>query len=199
MMKSEFIERTGFEPTEEEYTKIEEAYYEYPGDKNDFCKDFLKSNGVERLTKDRATKIEELKKELQGMEKRLEAQKEAAEKEINSLQEKLDKELEWKPCNSGTTMNQERYETLASAGGTNILTEDEAKELLYQEFGFALEKIQIIHTVHTYESNKYGYMRKADEYNRQPVYNASDWNYIRFDCSGWQYEMVNCSLQDYYS
>lgn len=199
-MKSEFIERTGFEPTAEEYTKIEEAYYECSGDKDAFCKDFLKNNGVERLAKDRAAKIEELKKELQGMEKKLEAQKEASEKEINSLKEKLDKELEWKPCdNGGTTMDQERYEKLASDRFTTVLTEDEAKKLIYEDFGFALEKIQIIQTVHTYESNKYGYMRIADEYNRKPVYNASDWNYIRFDCCGWQYEMVDGSLQDYYS
>lgn len=36
MMLSEFIERTGFEPTADEYQKIEEAYYNFDGDKNDF-------------------------------------------------------------------------------------------------------------------------------------------------------------------
>lgn len=199
MMMSEFIERTDFEPTAEEYSQIEEAYYEFSGDKNAFCKDFLKNKGVERLIRGRASKIEELKKELEDMEKKLEAEKKASEKEINSLKEQLDKELDWKPCEGGTTMDQGRYEKLATAGGTRVLTEQEAKDLIYNEFGFAPEKIRIINTVHTYEANKYHLMRKANEYTRKPVYNATDWNYIRFDCAGWQYEMVNCSLQSYES
>lgn len=197
MMMSEFIERTGFEPTAEEYKEIEKSYYDFAGDQDAFCKDFLKNKGVERLIRDRASRIEKLKKELEDMNKKLEAEKKAAGKEINSLKEQLDKELEWKPCEGGTTMEQRRYEELATTGGTRVLTEQEAKELIYKEFGFALEKIRIINTVHTYEANKYHRMRKANEYIRKPVYNASDWNYIRFDCTGWQYEMVNCSLRCY--
>ena len=38
MMMSEFIDRTGFEPTAKEYAKIEEAYYDFDGDKDAFCK-----------------------------------------------------------------------------------------------------------------------------------------------------------------
>lgn len=38
MMMNEFVERTGFEPTMEEYREIEEAYYNFDGDKNAFCK-----------------------------------------------------------------------------------------------------------------------------------------------------------------
>lgn len=37
MMISEFIERTGFEPTYDEYQKIEEAYYGFAGSKDAFC------------------------------------------------------------------------------------------------------------------------------------------------------------------
>lgn len=37
MMMSEFIDRTGFEPTAKEYAKIEEAYYDFDGDKDTFC------------------------------------------------------------------------------------------------------------------------------------------------------------------
>lgn len=40
MMMSEFIERTGFEPTASEYAKIEEAYYDFNGNKDEFCKAF---------------------------------------------------------------------------------------------------------------------------------------------------------------
>lgn len=40
MMMSEFIDRTGFTPTYEEYLKIEEAYYSFEGNKDAFCKAF---------------------------------------------------------------------------------------------------------------------------------------------------------------
>jgi hypothetical protein len=42
MMMSEFIERTHIEPSYEEYHYIEESYYEFNGDKNEFCKAWLK-------------------------------------------------------------------------------------------------------------------------------------------------------------
>lgn len=42
MMMSEFIERTHIEPSYEEYHYIEESYYEFDGDKNAFCKAWLK-------------------------------------------------------------------------------------------------------------------------------------------------------------
>lgn len=38
MMMSEFIDRTGFEPTAKEYAKIEEAYYDFDGDKDAFAR-----------------------------------------------------------------------------------------------------------------------------------------------------------------
>ena len=41
MMLCEFIERTHYEPSFEEYAIIEEAYYDFEGDKNEFCKWFL--------------------------------------------------------------------------------------------------------------------------------------------------------------
>lgn len=42
MMMSEFIERTKVVPSYEEYHFIEESYYEFDGDKNEFCKAWLK-------------------------------------------------------------------------------------------------------------------------------------------------------------
>ena len=49
MMKNEFVARTGFEPMADEYELIEMAYLEFSGDKDEFCTDFLKNKGVERL------------------------------------------------------------------------------------------------------------------------------------------------------
>ena len=61
MMKSEFIERTGFEPTEAEYREIEAEYMGCDIDKDEFCKTWKKQGGIQRL---RARRIEELEAEL---------------------------------------------------------------------------------------------------------------------------------------
>lgn len=42
MMIQEFIERTKYKPTYEEYHYIEESYYEFDGFKDEFCKQWLK-------------------------------------------------------------------------------------------------------------------------------------------------------------
>jgi hypothetical protein len=43
MMKQEFIERTKYNPSDEEYHYIEESYYESDCvDKNEFCKQWVK-------------------------------------------------------------------------------------------------------------------------------------------------------------
>ena len=60
MMKSEFIERTGFEPTEAEYREIEAEYMGCDIDKDEFCK----TCGIQRLMRLRARRIEELEAEL---------------------------------------------------------------------------------------------------------------------------------------
>lgn len=64
MMKSEFIERTGFEPTEAEYREIEAEYMGCDIDKDEFCKTWEKQGGIQRLMRLRARRIEELEAEL---------------------------------------------------------------------------------------------------------------------------------------
>ncbi|MDE5886709.1 MAG: hypothetical protein K2H46_03875 [Muribaculaceae bacterium] len=44
MLLSEFIERTGVTPSAEEYAKIEANYYEFAGDKDQFCRAWVKVN-----------------------------------------------------------------------------------------------------------------------------------------------------------
>ena len=74
---------------------------------------------------------------------------------------------------------------------------DEAKDLLYQWFGFAREKIKIHHSVPQYEVNRHRMLRKVGEIERLPLYNATDWNYIRFDCGCMCYELQNDDLRPY--
>lgn len=64
MMKSEFVERVGFEPTATEYAEIEQEYMGCDIDKDKFCKEWKKNGGVQRLCRMRARRIEELETEV---------------------------------------------------------------------------------------------------------------------------------------
>lgn len=44
MLLSEFIDRTGYQPTAEEYAEIEQAYYVFDGDKDAFCRAWSRAN-----------------------------------------------------------------------------------------------------------------------------------------------------------
>ena len=103
-------------------------------------------------------------------------------------------------------MSQRDYEALAALcdgthGDPHEMTDDEAKALIASEFGFAVEKVVIIHVVHAYEVNKHCQLRKSAEYTRRPMYDVSDYNYVRFDVDcghmTWMYEMVNGELKTY--
>ena len=193
MMISEFIERTGFEPTASEYAKIEDAYYDFNGNKDEFCKAFVKNGDEKKFSKARAEEIAQLKSQLVEMEKQHKSEMEACEKQIAELNADLNRELEWKPCDgSGTNMAQERYEHLANCG--KVMTDEEAAAFIADECGFALEKIHILHEVNTYEVNKHRRLRVAGTFNRAPVYESTDWNYVRFDCACFMYEFVNGQL-----
>lgn len=64
MMKSEFMDRTGFEPTEAEYRDIEAEYTGCDIDKDEFCKQWKKQGGIQRMMRLRARRIEELESQL---------------------------------------------------------------------------------------------------------------------------------------
>lgn len=196
MMMSEFIERTGFLPTADEYEQIEEAYYNFAGDKDAFCKKFVADGGKRKIYQARADEIARLRSQMVEIEK--EHKKEIADRDrqIAALTAELDKELEWKPSTSaGTNMDQWRYQELAHAG--RKMTEDEAKQLIAEECGFDPEKISIIHKASTYEVNKHSLLRVSAEYDRDPVYESTDWNYVRFDCACFMFELVNGGLKFY--
>lgn len=196
MMISEFIERTGFEPTADEYAKIEDAYYNFDGDKDAFCKAFVDGNGVSRIFRARTEEISRLRSVLVETEKKFKRDVEDRDRRIEQLTAELDRELEWKPAaNTGTNMNQGDYEHLARAG--RKMTDLEAWEFIADECGFAPEKIHILHEVSTYEVNKYHRLRKSGTFDRAPVYASTDWNYVRFDCVGFMYELVNGELRFY--
>ena len=207
MMLSEFVERTGFEPLAFEYAKIEEAYYDFDGDKDAFCKAFVEGDGEKKIYQARAAEIDRLNGKILEMDKSAKKDGAEYEKRLAALQAQLDRELEWKPYeDTGTNMTQADYDSLLACctgdhGDPHVMSEGEARMLVAEEFGFNPERVEIITTVHTYEVNKYRRLRKAGIYTRQPLYNATDWNYVRFNVRGagctWMYEMVNGELETY--
>lgn len=196
MLIQEFTEMTGFEPTMEEYKEIELMYLNFDGSKQAFCKDFVERGEPARRYKKRAECIEALRMKLAKMEKDHEAGMVKLMARVAQLQEELDRELEWKPADGvGTHMSQEGYVYLVRHG--NKLGLEDTIKLIATEFGFAPDRIEIKDEAVTYEVNKYGRLRVKDELERPPVYSSTEWNYIRFDCAGYMYEMVNGELMRY--
>lgn len=196
MMMSEFIDRTGFEPTASEYAKIEEAYYDFDGDKDAFCNAFVKDGGEKKICKARADEIARLRGQM--LETEMQYKKDVADRDrrIEELTADLDRELEWKPSTgTGTNMSQSDYDHLARSGWQ--MTDEEAKAFIAGECGFNPEKIRILHEASTYDVNKHLRLRKFGTFDRAPVYESTDWNYIRFDCAYFMYEMVNGELRFY--
>lgn len=203
MMMKEFTERTGVTPTFQEYQVIEGRYYASDGSKDAFCKEWVANGGPEKLYAARAHRIEQLESCLMERHREHEAEVKQLKARISTLELDLEKELDWQDAkDTGTNMEQGRYEHMLAAcapghGDAHVLTTEEAKQLIHEEFGFAPELVEIITEVSTYQVNKYHQLRKKETFERVPCYEATDWNYVRFNCRGWQYEMVNGQLRNY--
>lgn len=196
----EFTERTGFYPTYEHYKFIEKSYMDFDGDKDAFCKAYrTNENGLaEKIAREVERYIEDQTElgihEHDAMEERLSAQQE----EIEKLKAQLDAELEWTPCkNAGTQMAQRDYVKLREDSFTKTMTDEEAANFIAEELGFNVKRVKIIHTVETFEVNKHRQMRVAETYEREPLYESTDWNYVRFDVNGIEYEYINGQLEMY--
>jgi len=207
MLISEFENLTGIYPSANQYSVIEKFYSESKEDKHDFCRAYmLNADCLAERIQTEANKLEQARENSFAsavgiLENRIKTTEEAvikAEKRADELKAQLDKELDWRPAeHTGTNMSPEDYERLAESGSAIIATDEEAKEHLSVLFGFMPDKIQIIREVQTFEVDKYHRLRVEDTYEREPLYEASDWNYIRFDCAGMQWELVNGELLPY--
>lgn len=118
--------------------------------------------------------------------------------QLERLTAQLDRELEWKEYEMEENVKQADYENLTKQSDTRFLSDDEAKEIIYDWYGFAKEKTTIHNTVPKYEVNRHGQLRKIGDIERKPAYNATDWNYIRFDCGAMTYELYNDNLSFFY-
>lgn len=189
MLYKEFVTLTETEVSDEEYSYIEQSYYDSGLDKAEFCKlwknDMMCGKWAAELALRR--KLDRMTEELKDREKK-----------IAGLEEQLDREQEWEPAeNTGTHLPQYEYIDLREDDNSRELPYLEAKKLIAKEFGFQVDLIAIIREVETYEVNRHHKLRHKETFTREPIYNATDWNYIRFNVANLQYEMINGELEQY--
>ena len=199
MLLQEFEYLTGFYPTGDLYAVIEEAYLEFKGDKTDFCSAYMENrDGLAERIRKRA----ELKRIADERSHKNCVSK--LEEEIKNLHRQLECELEWRSFEDEHNVAQADYEKLAAYaasgnGSTHFMSDEEAKDWLYSEYGFAREKVIIIHEVDAEEINRHMQIRKTGvKRNRRPVYDATDYHYIRFNTARWKYEVWNGMLRPFY-
>lgn len=197
MTREEFEKLTGLYPSQTFYAQIEATYMVSSMDKQTFCKAFMENKDglaekiqrtADMLAFDAYKRAEDQKKkEIEVFKK----ERESLEAEIERFKKLLDIELEWKPYEIEGAITQKKYVHLKEKGDTKKLSDEKAKDLLYDLFGFAKEKLVVLHDAPVYEINRHGRLRKCKTTERIPLYNATDWYYIRFTCAGVLYEVYN--------
>lgn len=90
MMPSEFEERTGYTPSNEEYHYIEESYYDYNGNKDDFCKAWLKDKKSGAWAREL-----ELRKRIDAMMQQSKVERELYTVQCNKIEELEEDAQEW--------------------------------------------------------------------------------------------------------
>lgn len=94
MMMSEFIERVEFEPTAAEYQEIEREYMGCDIDKDQFCKEWKKNGGIQRLMRLRVRRIEELEAEVTMKDSQYDEMDARYCRKINQIQEDMKNKLD---------------------------------------------------------------------------------------------------------
>ena len=196
MLKVEFEQQTGVYPSERMYRIIEQHYNNFDRDKDQFCAAYLKNNDnlAVKIQMDADLQDIHAAKEMEQIKESYKEQIAELNRTLEKVRHELDVELEWEPYEIPENVSQEDYEELNESSITAIWSDQKAAEFISLETGFVKERIQIIRTVPVYEIDRHRHYRKVGTVERLPLYAASDWNYIRFDCAGRQYEYYNGDL-----
>lgn len=195
----EFEVLTGFHPSTAHYEVIEQDYNSSQLDKYEYCEAYKadKDGIAERLARladkcawERDNKhADELKASFTEIK--------LLHDRLAEAKAQLDRELDWQPAKDiGTNMSEHEYQLLAD--DTAPMSELDAIRRIAQECGFDMSCIHLVQTVETFDKNKYGKCRVSGSYSRLPVWASTDWNYIRFQVCGNQWEIVNGELMPYY-
>ena len=186
MMIQEFEKLTGLTVTTSEYDTIEQMYYEFDGDKQAFCKDFVKNNRLVEVLREIAAGFQGELIDTQG-------NLELAMGSIERLKAELEREQEWKPWANERAVSQQDYDHLRKSG--RQMTDAEAIEWIADEFGFSQEKIRVHRKMKIFEVNRHSQLRTTGETERDPYYDATDWYYVFFSVCGMEYEAYNGMLK----
>lgn len=189
MTIEEFEIRTGYHPSDMEYRCIEKAYMNYDGDKDSFCIAYkTNADGLAARIQNQANT------RMNMLVLRQQEELEKKDEEITKLKAQLEREEEWAPCEDRSAFGQADYDSLQRTPTTKALADEDAKALVSDWFGFDEEKVEIEHSAPVLERNRHQKLRKVGEKDRSPLYNSTDWYYIRFTCCGRCYEATNDSL-----
>ena len=192
MLRSEFEVLTGIYVDDEMMDVINERYMSFEGDKRVFCQAYKSNlNGL----------AQSIQQETNRRRFKSEADQEDDTKEledrITELKAELDREKEWQPYQV-SAMNTVDYAKLA-AYCRKPLTKEAAAELVASEFGFAKENVVICNELPSFRKDRHGKIEQCGKEDRQPVYDATDYNYIRFNVKAkgttFFWEMVNGELE----
>lgn len=197
MLRSEFESLTGIYVDLAMYAAIEQEYMRSDKGKVTFCEDY-KANKDGMAEKIRQSVDLVSMKEMDAFEekgrdfKRLIAVQSAR---IMELTDKLMKEEEWQRV-PNSNMEIVSYQKLFKCG--RRMTDGEAVRLIAENFGFDPDAVQVKDTIPVIEKNRHGKVRQVMTEERPPVYDASDYNYIRFNVltkpAVFHWEMVNGEL-----
>ena len=117
--------------------------------------------------------------------------------QLKQAEAQLERDMGWHPAKDiGTNMTEQEYQRLAE--DTAPMQESYAIRRIAKDWGFNEDCIRLVDTVETYEVNKHHKCRVSGTYSRPPIWAATDWNYIRFDVCGNQWEIINDELMPYY-
>jgi len=116
---------------------------------------------------------------------------------VKRLEKMLAEATEWQPYEHMLNVSQKDYDKLLECPGTVIWETSEAITWIADDFGFDPKKIKIVSKVSKWETNGKCRLRKVGERIRRPLFNASDWNYVRFDCGCMSWELYNGDLRPF--
>ena len=196
MLLEEFSELTGFYPDPEFYQHIEQAYYDFGGTKQDFCRaykenrDGLAESIAIAAAADRCQKEKDAERLLSDRNEEVRS----LEEQITRLKNQLEREQEWRPYQNPHNVSEKEYLDIAGCGLNRELSDDEARELVSREFGFDKSRIRIVHEIAVEEINRHRQIRSRGSRQVSSFYGATDCNYARFDVCGLEYEMYNGCL-----
>lgn len=203
MLRQEFEKLTGFFPSGEMYAVIEQYYYDFDGDKAVFCDAYKNNqNGLAEKIKYETDKVRRCNSQAAAKrEEEFSEEIQQLKRQIEELKQQLENEEEWQPYCERDNFPQDAYLHLqesckksSQSQGFALMSIYDWKRYLSDRFGFQEERVKIIETVPRYEINRHHVLRQAGEYERKPLWVATDWNYCRFNCGCMEYEFCNGRL-----